>query len=46
MLKAQDSQQNQETYVNNVAIGFYIGYPIAGITGIYIIRSIGDSRTG
>lgn len=35
MLKAQDSEQDQRSYVNNGAIGFYIGYPIAGITGIY-----------
>lgn len=34
-LKAQDSQQNQQTYESNAAVGFYLGYPIAGITGIY-----------
>lgn len=31
---AQNTQQDL-TYVNNGAIGFYIGYPIGGITGIY-----------
>lgn len=35
ILKAQDAQQEQRSYVNNVAVGFYIGYPVAGITGIY-----------
>lgn len=31
---AQNTQQDL-TYVNNGAIGFYIGYPIGGIAGIY-----------
>lgn len=31
---AQNTQQDLQ-YVNNGAIGFYIGYPIGGITGIY-----------
>lgn len=33
-LKAQDTRPDLQ-YVNNGAIGFYIGYPIGGITGIY-----------
>ena len=33
-LAAQDQQQEAK-YVNNGAIGFFLGYPIGGITGIY-----------
>lgn len=34
-LHAQNEPQQERSYVNNGAIGFYLGYPIAGITGIY-----------
>lgn len=34
--RAQNTQQEQDlSYINNGAIGFYIGYPIGGVTGIY-----------
>jgi hypothetical protein len=32
--KAQNTQQDL-SYINNGAVGFYIGYPIGGVTGIY-----------
>ena len=38
--KAQDVNQDL-SYVNNGALGFYIGYPIGGITGIYNPTSFG-----
>lgn len=33
--KAQNTEQEKKDYVENGAIGFFIGYPVSGISGIY-----------